>query len=315
MIIVGDLHLDARLGNIRTRDLIEEKKEKLLELINAEDMVVFLGDYFNVPEPSNEFRHFFSDFLQDIKVPKRLLLGNHDIDNQNQQNCLSAIAPYLTDQEIVKEACYTASGICMVSYLFDYAKLEKIISETKCKYVIGHFSFDYELNGRILKGEVEYKPEYDSKQFILGHIHRYQIARPNVTYLGSFAPHKLDELEFDYKVGFINGGEFTTKNVKHNIKQKVVRRLEDLEGIDERTKVVFELEEGADKEAIVQKLKEKKMLSYQIKEGSKEIDTQNLNLSGLLTEYLKVIGRPDLYDKVMGFIETENVENLLKVTE
>jgi DNA repair exonuclease SbcCD nuclease subunit len=314
MIIVGDLHLDARLGNIRTRDLIEEKKEKLLELINAEDMVVFLGDYFNVPEPSNEFRHFFSDMLQDIKVPKRLLLGNHDIDNQNQQNCLSAISPYLTKEEIVNEYC-EMGNTCLVSYLFDYDKLQKVISETKCKYIIGHFSFDYESHGRLLEGEVRYKPEYDGKVFILGHIHKYQVAKPNVIYLGSFAPHKLDELEFDYKIGYLKGGEFTTKNVKHNIKQKVIRRIEDLEGVDERTKVVFELEEGVDKEIIMKKLKEKKMLSYQIKEGSKEIDTQNLNLSGLLTEYLKVIGRPDLYDKVMGFIETENVENLLKVTE
>lgn len=314
MIIIGDLHLDARVGNIRTKDLVAEKREKLLELINAEDMVVFLGDYFNVPEPSNEFRHFFSDFLQGIKVPKRLLLGNHDIDNQNQQNCLSAIEPYLTKEEIVNEYC-EIGNTCLVSYLFDYDKLQKVISETKCKYVIGHFSFDYELHGRLLEGEVRYKPEYDNKTFILGHIHKYQIAKPNVIYLGSFAPHKLDELEFDYKIGYLKGDEFTTKNVKHNIKQKVIRRIEDLDGVDDRTKVIFELEDGVDKEAVMKKLKEKKMLSYQVNEGSKEIDTQNLNLSGLLTEYLKVIGRPDLYDKVMGFIDTENVENLLKITE
>ena len=67
IILIGDLHIDSKIGSIFARDLIEEKKDKLLELINKEDMVIFMGDYFNVPEPSNKFRHFFSDFLKKIK--------------------------------------------------------------------------------------------------------------------------------------------------------------------------------------------------------------------------------------------------------
>lgn len=313
MIIIGDTHIDARLGNIRTRDLISEKKDKLLELINKEDMVVFLGDYFNVPEPGNEYRYFWSEFLKEIKIPKRLILGNHDIDNETQQNSLAAITPYLNDKEIV-DTYQEIDNVCLMAYQFNFDKLDKIITQTKCRYILGHFSFDYELHGRVLKGELEYNDKYNDKQFILGHIHRYHQAKSNVIYLGALAPSKLDELGFEFKIGYINNGEFSTKNVKHNVKQKVVKTLKDLEDIDERTSVIFDLPEGNNND-IINKLKDKKLLNYKVKSGVKTLNVNELDLSGLLQEYLKIIGRPDLYDRVLSFIDTGNMESLLKLKE
>jgi len=309
MIIIGDLHLDAKLGNIKTLDLFQEKVDKLVELINKEDMVVFLGDYFNSPEPHNEFRKVFSEFVSRIKIPKRFILGNHDIDNATEQNSLVAIEPFLQD-EIVSE--YEVIGdVTLVAYLFDFDKLGKIVKNVKTKYVVGHFSFEYELGKRKLKGELDYDGSLDDKQFILGHIHKFQ-QKGNITYLGSFVPHKLDELEYEYKIALIKDGEVIYKNVKHNIKQKVVKTLEDLKDVDDRTNIILELKDMKDKEEIVKALKEKKIMNIKYVTEKQAIDTKNLNIDGLLKEYLETLGRGDLFDRVRNYIEKGDIQLLLE---
>lgn len=312
MIIIGDLHLDARLGNIKSLDLFNEKKDKLLEVINKEDMVVFLGDYFNSPEPHNEFRKAFSEFVSRIKVPKRFILGNHDIDNATEQNSLVAIEPFLQD-EIVSQY-ETIGDVTLVSYIFDFDKLADIVRKAKTKYIVGHFSFEYELGKRKFKGELEYDSDFEEKEFILGHIHKFQ-QKGNITYLGSFVPHKLNELEYDYKICFINNGVASFKNVKHNIKQKVIKTIDDLKDIDDRTNVIIEVNNMSDKEEVIKALKEKKIMNIKYVTEKQTIDVKNLNIEGLLQEYLETLGRGDLFEKINNYIEKGDVEILMGETE
>lgn len=308
MLICGDLHLDAKLGNIRTLDLFNEKKEKFLSLINKEDMVVFLGDYFNSPEPQNEFRKAFSDFVSKIKVPKRFILGNHDIDNETEQNSLVAIEAFLQN-EIVDTYEKINDDIILVSYMFDYDKLYDVISKTEAKYIIGHFSFEYEINNRQLKGELSYSNKLNDKQFILGHIHKFQ-QKDNVAVLGAFAPHKLDELEYDFKIGFLRDNQLSFKNIKYNIKQKEINKIEDLDDIDDRTSVTIKIKNIEDKKKIISALKDKKIMNVKYEIDSPEININKFNMDELLKEYLVKLGRGDLFDKVKSFIESKNISVL-----
>src|SRR5271157_3897228 len=174
MIILGDLHLDARLGNRKSVDLLNEKLDKLIDIIYSQDKVVFLGDYFNPANPDNGEREKLSEIIMQITIEKIFLVGNHDKDKYGNC-CLSAIRPFIIQNNgIIVDDYYEMGEYCFISYTLDFQHIENIIKTTKCKYIIGHFSFEYENRGRIFKGELEYKPEYDNKIFILGHIHKSQ---------------------------------------------------------------------------------------------------------------------------------------------
>lgn len=311
MLIIGDLHCDARLGSIHTIDLINEKIEKIIELANEQlDGVIFLGDYFNPANPDNGEREKLSQIIHKIKTKKIFLVGNHDKDKSGKHS-LSAIKPFIAENNgMIVEDYYEEGDFCYISYTLDFKHIEDIILKTKCKYIVGHFAFGYENRGRMLKGELEYDSKYDNNYFILGHIHKHQQYKPNVMYLGSVAPHKLDELEYEYKLLLINNGQLNLKNIKYNVKQKTITDVAQLDGDDERTKVIMEVSSIEEKSRILAQLGDRKFLDLKINVKDKSIDISDLNIQSMVKEYLKILGREDLYDMVMNLIDKKDVEDI-----
>jgi DNA repair exonuclease SbcCD nuclease subunit len=309
MIFLGDPHIDSKLGSIRVIELINEKIDKLIAVINEEDKVVFLGDYFNPSNPENEYRELLSNIIIKITIPKIFIIGNHDKDKRGF-HCLNGIKSFIEQNNgIVVEDYLEQGDYCYISYTLDFQHIRDIISKTKCKYIVGHFAFDYELNNRELK-EVEYDIAFKDKIFLLGHIHKHQI-KGNVNYIGSLAPTKLDEIGYDYKILSIdNGGNFNWRSIKYNF--RVIKTLEELKGIEDKSRVIFQgdVDTLEERNKIMELLGGQNLLNVKIEVKNKQIDIGNMDIKTMVQEYLKILGKEGLYDKVIGLIEGKNINEM-----
>lgn len=300
MVIIGDTHFDSRVGTTTTKDILFDKMDKIIEYINYNDKVVFLGDYFNPSEPANIYREYLSSILNKINVPKILIVGNHDRDKRGSYS-IAPIQEFLKKDDIIVNDFYEEGDFCYIAYSLNFQHIIDIINNTKCKYVVGHFSFDYEKNSKIMKGEIEYDSVWDNKQFILGHIHKHQ-AKKNVMYVGALAPTKLDELEYDYNIVRIENDKIQLKPIKYDLKVKVVKSLKDLDGVDGNTKIIIEGNNVEETNKIIEALKDKKVLDYKSVSKKHDIDISKLKIDEMIKEYLEQNGRIDLFNDVMKFV-------------
>jgi len=176
MIFIGDPHVDSKVGTQIVKDIITPKLNKIIDLINKEYRVVFLGDYFNPSNPNNLSRKFLSDIFKKITTPKILLIGNNYRD-KNGSNCLASISSFLNANDIIVEDTYEENNICYISYTLDFQHIVNIIKTTKCKYIVGHFSFGYMKDEKIMRGELEYDKSYDIAYNNLGVIYLDDLGR------------------------------------------------------------------------------------------------------------------------------------------
>jgi DNA repair exonuclease SbcCD nuclease subunit len=304
IIFLGDPHIDSKIGNIKVRDLIYPKLDKLIDLINKQNKCVFLGDYFNPSNPDNGSREFLTDILNRINIPVILLIGNHDIDKHGSHT-LAPVRKYIEKNNgIVVEDYYEDKDICYISYSLNFQHIRDIIKGTKCKYIAGHFAFDYELRGKQLK-EMEYDSNiYDNKIFILGHIHKNQSVR-NIYYIGSIAPTNLGEIGYESKLLLLDetNGNMEWKNIKYELNNMVSNNVDDiLKNGNENSKVTIEVNSIEEKNKILAQLKDKKLLDLKFNIKNSNINVSALKIDEMVKEYLKIHGREDLYEKVMGYI-------------
>jgi hypothetical protein len=290
------------VGTQIVKDIITPKLNKIIDLINKEYRVVFLGDYFNPSNPNNLSRKFLSDMFKKITTPKILLIGNHDRD-KNGSNCLASISSFLNANDIIVEDTYEENNICYISYTLDFQHIVNIIKTTKCKYIVGHFSFGYMKDEKIMRGELEYDKSYDDKIFILGHIHSHQI-KNNINYIGSISPTKLDELNNDFKILQLdNNMNFNWKSIKYDLTQKEIHDISQLGEANENTKVIFDVDSVEEKNKILEQLGDKKLLDIKFKIKNTSIDISMLKIETMVMEYLKIQGKEELYEKTMQYLE------------
>jgi DNA repair exonuclease SbcCD nuclease subunit len=302
-IFISDMHIDARLGNIKTRDLLVNKLPKLIDLINKQDKCVFMGDYFNPANPDNSNREFFAEILNKINVPVIMVIGNHDRD-KNGRNSLSAYKPLLNKNINIVEDYYEEDNYCYISYSLDIEHIINIINNTKCKYIVGHFSFEYESHGKIMKGElIGNGNEFKDKIFLLAHIHKSQ-DKGNVYYLGAMCPSKLDEIDYNFRLLIMKDNDIMEwKNIKYDLNNIISNNVDDiLKNGNENSKVVIEVNSIEEKNKILAQLKDKKLLDLKFKIKNTGIDISTLKIEEMVKEYLKIQGREDLFDKVMSYI-------------
>lgn len=302
MVILGDLHIDSRVGNTNVSDVFAQHMDTVINFVNTQDKVILLGDYFNPSEPYNVYREKLSDMLCKIKVPIRMLVGNHDRDKRGSYS-VSYLTPFwkVTDNKVIDT--YLEEGdCCYISYTLEFDKMKEIINKTKCKYIIGHFSFEYEKGNRIMKGEIEYDKAWDDKIFILGHIHKSQ-QKNNVIYVGSASPTNLGELDYKFRYAYFDKNNMLQfKELKYEFSEKVIKNVNDLNGVDENTRVIIDIDNAEEKNKIMAMLADKKVLGCKAISKEHNIDISKLKVTELVKEYLEKLGRTDLYEEAMKFV-------------
>lgn len=304
MIFWGDIHCDSKVGNILSRNLLDNKIDKIIELTNKQDKCVMMGDYFNPSNPENRSREYLASIINRINVPIIMLIGNHDRDKFGSSS-LAAIKPLLRKDINIVEDFFEEDNMCYISYCLDFEHIKNVIINTKCKYIVGHFAFGYELRGKKLN-EIEYDNKFEDKVFILSHIHKHQIIK-NINYTGAIVITNLGELDYNFKLLLLDSktGVMEWKNIKYDLNNITINNLSELGDANENTKVTIEVDSIEEKNKMLEQLKDKKLLDVKFKIKNTGIDISVLKIESMVKEYLKIQGREDLYDKVMSYIPAE----------
>jgi DNA repair exonuclease SbcCD nuclease subunit len=305
-LIIGDMHLDAKVGKKYSFDYFYKIQDKIISLSNKSDMTIILGDIFKDPHPDNPYRKIFSEFLSKLKNAF-VIIGNHDKDITG--NSLQMLEPMskkinftIVDDFLEIDDC------CLIAYHRNSEDTKEIIKNTKKEVIIGHFDIGhYELNGKIFESEIEEKLSKE-KQFYLGHIHKRQEFK-TVKYVGSVVPTNLSELDYKFGIMILNDSEekFIDFNDVFNVKKIKVNNLKDLENIKQDDNICFEINIKDIKEKFIymEKIKEYLAVNFIIEKQNidkKKIDF-NLNLKIIVDEYLKMIGKEDLKSKINRYLE------------
>lgn len=87
--IVGDLHIKQTVAS-RIDNYFETCLNKLEQITNKYNNIIFLGDVFDAPTMSLNYLNLFYRFLMDAKIKKGVkfysIIGNHDIYNEREDS-------------------------------------------------------------------------------------------------------------------------------------------------------------------------------------------------------------------------------------
>jgi hypothetical protein len=93
------------------------------------------------------------------------------------------------------------------------------------------------------------------------------------------------------------------KNIKYELNNMVSNNVDDiLKNGNENSKVVIEVDSIEEKNKILAQLQGKKLLDLKFNIKNSNINVSSLKIDEMVKEYLKIHGREDLYEKVMGYI-------------
>jgi len=304
ILVIGDLHLDSKIGSKKVYDFFEVVKDKIIKLSVKCDITIILGDIFKDPYPNNYDRKLFSLFLKELKNAY-IILGNHDIDINGHS--LQQIEP-ITKDVIIVDNMINVNDITLIAYNRDIEKIKTNLIEAKTKYIFGHFDIgNYSINNHTIESKISNIVNKDCKVY-LGHIHKRQKVN-NITYVGSVAPTNLSELGYEFGVLVLDNGNEEFINFNYEIKKIVLNSPEEIDknDINSNTYLIINLKDLKEKHVYMNKIKEYLGIEFVIegqKIEKKEIDF-NMDFKNIVYEYLKIIKKEYLKEKIYKYIEEE----------
>ena len=308
-LVVGDLHIDARVGVKKVYTIVKTTLDKIAHLSHSYDEVIFLGDYFVRNSPSNYFRRVFSEFIKRVKPKERkiFLKGNHDRDFSEQSFSLDDIRPFLDDHDIIVEEFYEDEGVAYISYSLEFDKIAKFIENTECKLVFGHIAIGtYNLGEGIPERKGEIQVAKKNTRYVLGHIHKAQRVKRedgiDIIYVGSIGPTNLGEIGYNFYLCSLIDGKLKKEDIAYGLEKIEVGSMEDLDNISENSRVIIEIEELSEKQKYLDKIKDKALsIEFKLKRKKVTIDS-HLSFEQMLEEFLRSTKKLYLLDKINKYI-------------
>jgi DNA repair exonuclease SbcCD nuclease subunit len=193
ILIYSDLHIN--LLSLKECKIILEEISTLVNKYNI-DTLINLGDTFDILKPSSLEMDVFATFI------KRL-------GNDKQHIILSANSHESTTEE---ESILNHYGI-----LSDNIKIVKEFKDGNHMYC-GHFSIKESSKNYDAKLSKENLKQY--LYVFLGHIHSYQLIKPNIVHLGSSRYVNFDEAKDKQKIIALISNYNTDKEEVHFLKLK-----------------------------------------------------------------------------------------------
>lgn len=188
-----DLHIGKKNSNDFYYDLDKKVIDVIYEKSKEVDMVVFCGDMFHNRSSVNSknlllFRYFLDKF-DSLKIPIKLILGNHDIfyNNRKDINYYDVFSGLYKNIEFITNM-KNEKDILFVGWLHDEQIDEYNKISENYKWIFGHFEFsDIKINDVFISTGIENK---NKKSFILsGHYHK-RIVKDKIIYIGT--PYSYD---------------------------------------------------------------------------------------------------------------------------
>ena len=233
ILFVGDLHLGSRTFPVK-RDGLTFKDERALENLDIGlnykkvDAVVFLGDIYDIPRPSEELQSHFNNRLAQLLQKKTeivIIVGNHE--RTASFTAFDPLVEILPQVNIVSKPTYLMVGdvglVCLpwsvsmarkgwseqFGKLLDRSVLKKLgllndVSNSLHVLIAGHLPVDgalvgasnYRLDnqGIKLKQFRKFSELFDAEYVFLGHYHKAQMMGGVIDYVGS-----IDRIDFGEK--------------------------------------------------------------------------------------------------------------------
>lgn len=303
-LVVGDLHIDSKVGNKRTVDFFNKIKDMIIEKSKDVELVILLGDYFMTPNPENSYREVLSEFLSKIKKPKIALLGQHD--RNLNGHVLQPIIPLADDLKII-ETTQIYRGLTFISHNRDTKQLEQDIKAAKPGLVFGHFNINgYETDSIQLDSSIYV--DMPKNKFYLGDIHKRQKAK-NICYVGAVAPVDLSQLEYDFAVLILDTetGKEEWVPISYGTNVVKIQDEDDVSKINEMSRVIIKVKDKKEKAVWKAKLQDTNCLAIEFMEEGVKIKKQkldvNVNFKSMVGKYLKMIDKEHLEEKINKYIE------------
>jgi len=170
IVVTADLHLNL---NNRIEDY-KKSLQQISEIANQNELLLILGDVYHARRPIPREQNVFRDFLNTLKVPTLIIVGNHDTDVDattldefrkfNIPNVKLQFAPYLLE--------YKGMKLYLDHALIEGAKLGPT---------------DVILNTREVIRIEDLLKKVQADIYLFGHIHKAQVVRkiPPMLYTGS----------------------------------------------------------------------------------------------------------------------------------
>lgn len=318
--LIGDLHLDHKIGNKLTIDFVDKYRSKIVETANSCDHVVFMGDYFRHHNSENGYRKYLTQLFVDIKSKKIAILGQHDKDSKG--NILQPIEPAINDLDVtayddgfeIVKLSHTDDDVdaAFISHNRDDKRLKEQIQKAineKVDYVFGHFNINgYDLGFKKMESSINIG-DFKKTKFYLGDIHKYQLSK-NVTYVGSIAPTNLGEAGYEFGIGVLDTKKDKFERIKFDYKIREINAetIEDADDIDENTILRVDIKQMKEKAKWMNFLADKKYLEVifemeSAKAKKKKIDF-NMKFEDIMNEYLKLMGKEHLKAEIKLYLES-----------
>ena len=263
--IVGDIHLRSveKFGkfntetglNTRTEDKLRMIEEVVDTSITAEvDLVVFLGDIFDVVNPSERLRSFFVEKLRplfDAKITTIVILGNHEIGGFDLHSFLTAKALNLDYFRIcneLKEISLGGKSILLVPYGYEKALYNKLL-EKNYDLMLSHIpispQWENGIEGSFLKEHIRIIRNghyHTADEFHVGSLcvynrkeigvkHRYEILDLNKEHFVAIDVEDREFLKIDTDVEYFTEHIKKYKDFKGIVSIKIIDIRENLESI------------------------------------------------------------------------------------
>jgi len=308
-LLVGDLHLDARIGEKRVADFFNTIKSNIIKTVDDTkdlDFIVLMGDYGVDPNTSNYYRTILADFIKNLVKYNKIyaLLGQHD--RNKEGHVLQPINALLKDKITIIEDVLEIENVTLISHDRDTKALKRKIKETTTDYIFGHFNVNEFDTGTVM---IESDIKVDKKKkFYLGDIHKRQKG-DNVTYVGSVAPCNLGQLDYDFAILILDTDTGKEEWVPINYMIETVHIEDKVPKFDvnKNYRIIVHIDEPKEKIIWKEKLKNVNYFSLEFSYPEKVIKKEkinlNMNFDNVVETYLKMIEKEYLKDKIFGYMK------------
>jgi len=204
--ISADFHLNAQN---RLEDF-SYSLEQIAKYANESSLLILLGDIYHHRKPTPKEMNVFRDFINKVKVPIEMIIGNHDQDRED--SALDEFSKFNHPNISLRKAPYILSTHGLSLWLY-HGTIEGA--------QIGPYNMTLGLKEELKVKELK---KLGCDFYLCGHIHKAQIITDNIIYPGSIE--RVDFGERNEKKYVVQLDE-TTK--KFGFKQLDIRPMVQME--------------------------------------------------------------------------------------
>lgn len=165
--ISADFHLNAQN---RLEDF-SYSLEQIAKYANESSLLILLGDIYHHRKPTPKEMNVFRDFVNKVKVPIEMIVGNHDQDRED--SALDEFSKFNHPNINLRRAPYILSTHGLSLWLY-HGTIEGA--------QIGPYNMTLGLNEELKVKELK---KLGCDFYLCGHIHKAQIITDNIIYPGS----------------------------------------------------------------------------------------------------------------------------------